>query len=427
MRTTLLLIGLALIPAFAWILRLDYAHRVGPELREEALAGLKSAGVRGVEVEFDYLYAKLSGQASEPSMRDLAETIVSSLPGIRMAPGGNRIRVQASLKAAISGEALVLSGWLPGLQARNALEKLASRIRPELRVDVSHINLSTHVEIGDPVRMPEGLVPPSFQEILEEIRLPASFSIRREGNLVVMKGTIPTEDLRRKLAECGENGVKPVDTSHLNMNAHCTRPTFVEGDALATFAAAFLASPSPGDFEISERRGPRLRAHATPAMLASWLALLRPLTGGVKVSIEVTEVPSAFHFPDYRPLSKIPKELDRPLRQLLRQNGVTFSQGSAEIDSASALKIGMLASAITAAGPEAHFIVAGYGDEQFEPGSTGMIRVQRTEAVRNRLVSHGIPEELLESSLFNAVRPSGESIVQEDRQQAARRVELLVK
>jgi len=87
----------------------------------------------------------------------------------------------------------------------------------------------------------------------------------------------------------------------------------------------------------------------------------------------------------------------------------------------------MLASAITAAGPEAHFIVAGYGDEQFEPGSTGMIRVQRAEAVRNRLVSHGIPEELLESSLFNAVRPSGESIVQEDRQQAARRVELLVK
>jgi outer membrane protein OmpA-like peptidoglycan-associated protein len=427
MRTSLILLGLALIPVFAWILRMDYTHRLQPRLRQQAAVALSNAGITGVNAKLDYFDASLTGEAPNPAMRAEAETLVAALPGIRVRPEDNRIRVQADLTAKLTADTVTLSGWLPGIQARNAIKELAGLFRPELKMDVAGIQLSPHVEIGEPVRIPEGPVPQCFQRVLEDLRLPASFSILRQGEKVIMKGTVPTEDLKAKLDQVAGNSPHPMDASRLRFNAHCTQPPFMEGDALATFAAAFLSSPSPGEFEINERRGPSLRAHATPAMLASWLTLLRPVTGAAKVALKVTEVPSAFHFPDYRPLSKISPEIDRPLRQLLRQNVVTFSPGSSEIDSTSALKIGMLAAAITSAGPDAQFIVAGYGDEQLEPGSTGMLRVQRTEAVRNRLVAHGIPEHTLESSLFNAVRPSGQSELSEDRRMVARRVELLVK
>ena len=425
MRTTIMMIGLALIPVFAWWLRWYHGSVMAPELLRRAHAELDAAGLSGVNVQLDYLDARLTGYLPDPEGRETAEKIVDALPGVRVMPYDNRIRVSAKLQHKLVGQELKLTGWLPGLDAKNAIQTLAQSFRPELKVDTAGIRISPAVELGKPVNTSDGPLPSVFNKVLEDIRLPASLSIKRNGDVYVIKGNLPREELRKAIVDAASQSGWKIDASGLRANPHYEKAIFTESNALADFVSGLFVSPSPGDFEIDQRNGPRLRAYATPAMEAAWLNLLRPVSGATKVEMNITRVPSAFHFPDYKPSSTIDPGLEKDLRALLRAKPVYFPPQSAEIPPEEAVKLGALAAAVFSAGPGAQFIVTGYGDSLLEPGSVGSLRVQRTESVRNRLVTMGVPEYLLETSVFDAVRSPGP--VSEEARREARKVELLIK
>jgi outer membrane protein OmpA-like peptidoglycan-associated protein len=302
---------------------------------------------------------------------------------------------------------------------------MAEAFRPDLEVDVSQVKLSPTVDIGRPLPMPEGPLPAAFRDVLEDVRLPASLSIRRVGQKYVLRGTLPTQAQRDAIIQAVTASGWEADATDLQANSHCSPAKFAEGDALARFVAGFFTSPTPGDFDVDVRNGPRVKALATSQMEAAWLSLLRPVSGENKVRLDITRVPSAFHFPDYKPTSLVPEGQRATLRSLLAQKAVWFPTGSAELPPTESVKLAESLTAMTSAGPEARFIIAGYGDELMEPGSTGRLRVQRVESVRKHLVALGVSEASLETALFDAVRAPGP--MTEDGRLEARKVEILLK
>lgn len=425
MRTSILLIALALIPVFAGLLRWHFLTVAGPKLQRKAEQVLRSAGLQGAAVRLVYLDAQLSGTLKDPGARDLAAKLVDDLRGVRVLPQANRIKAVAKIAQVIADGELRLSGWLPGVESRNALRKLAAEFRPDLKLSMEAVQIAPHVELGEPVKMPEGDVPEAFREVLEEVRLPASLSITRKDDRYLLTGVVPREELKQAIVQAAGKGRWQIDASRLLSVPFCGTAPFMQTDAIAVFVGSLFSSPTPGDFSIDLRSGPKLKAHATAAMEAAWLNLLRPVTGGAKVDMQITRVASAFQFPDYKPLSALPPGMDASIRHLLKTRPIYFEPLSPEIPPQEAVKLGSLVAAISASGAQAQFVVAGYGDETLEPGSSPMLRVQRTEAVRGRLVEMGVNEALLETAVFDAVHAAG--LAEDDVRREARKVELFIK
>lgn len=425
MRTSLLLIGLALIPVFAGLLRWHYIKVAGPKLQKQAEQALRAAGLQGALVRLVYLDAQLAGTLPDPDARELAARLIDDLRGVRVLPQSNRIRVMAKLTHEIVGGELRLSGWLPGVESRNALRKLAAEFRPDLKPSMEGVKLAPYVELGEPVKVQEGEMPKAFQDIMEEVRLPASLSISRTGDEYRIAGVVPREELREAIIRAADKGRWKIDSSRLLAVPLCGAAPFFRTDAIATFVGSLFSSPTPGEFSIDLRNGSKLKAHATAGMEAAYLTLLRPVTGEMKTDMQITRVASAFQFPDYKPLSVLPPGMEQSIRHLLKTRPIYFEPLSADLSAEEAVKLGSLVAAIAAAGPEAQFVVAGYGDEALEPGSSPMLRVQRTEAVRARLVAMGVSEEILETAVFDALQPAGLGAAEVQRE--ARKVELFIK
>ncbi|MBL9114498.1 MAG: OmpA family protein [Verrucomicrobiaceae bacterium] len=425
MRSTIVLISLALLPVFIYWLRIDYAQNGMPALLSRAKRELEAAGLEQVDVQLNYLDARLSGFLQHPDSRDRAEKIVERLPGVRIPPGNNLITVAAALAYSIKDGQLILKGWLPNLDSQRAIEHMTQLFRPELKLESSAVRLSPYVELGRPVEMPEGPVPSCFQKVLEDLRVPASLSIKRDGDRYILKGMLRSEETRKAVISAAAMSGWELDSSGLRWNSHCGQAPFAAGNGLPRFVEALFSSPTPGEFEIDVRNGPRVSGYVTPGTEAVWLSLLRAVSGEAKVELDVTRVPSSFHFPDYKPTSTLPEGMAKPLVALLKKQSVYFKEGADTLEPSEAVKLGSLFAAVVAAGPEARFIIAGYGDEAMERGSSGRLRVRRVENVRNQLVRMGVPKDVLETSVFDAVRPPGP--LSEDVRLGARKVELLLK
>jgi outer membrane protein OmpA-like peptidoglycan-associated protein len=424
MRVTLILLSLALIPVFTYWLRVDYARNGLPSLLRKASTQLAAAGIEGVTVNLSYLDASLTGFLTDPDSRNRAEQIVERLPGVRVPAGNNLIRVAAALSYKLDGGSIQVRGWLPSTETKSALNQMISVFRPELQVRDAQIQISPHVELGKPVEMPEGPVPACFQTVLEDLRVPASLSIQRKGDVYVLKGMLRSEELRKAVITAAAISGWELDSSGLKWNAHCGEAPFNYGSGLPKFVEALFSSPSPAEFEIDVRNGPRVKGFITPGTEAVWLSLLRDVSGDAKVVMDVTRVPSALHFPDYQPKSPLPEGMTKPLVALLKRQAVFFAPGSDELDPGESVKLGGLLAAITTAGPGAKFVVAGYSDPLLEPESSNRLRLRRIEHVRDCLVRLGVAPEALGSSVFDAVRPSGP--ITEEARRDVRKVELLL-
>lgn len=426
MRTAIVLAVLALIPVFAGMLHWHFHSQVGPALQREVQGALRAAGLPAVKVRMVYLDAMLGGVIPKLEQRELATQVVENIRGVRLLPQFNRIKVTAELNHRIKDDELHVSGWLPGVESRNVLAKWVREFRPDLKLKMDDIKLAPHVVLGPDVEMREGMVSATFQEMLESLRLPASVSIKRKNDTFEFAGVVQREEQREALIQAVAASGWKVEAQGLLTVPSCSPALFLEGDALGRFVAALFSSPSPGEFTIDQRNGARLKAHATAAMETAWRMMLEPVVGeGGEVEFNITRVASAFQFPDYKTQSTLPPGMEKTLRHLFSTRPIYFEPLSAEIPVDEAAKLTSLVAAMTAAGDQAQFVVAGYGSDELEPGAELQLRVQRAEAVRSQLVALGVAENLLETSVFDAVRAS--DVDEAKARREARKVEVFLK
>jgi len=425
MRTAIVLAVLALIPVFAGLLHWHYHAHTGPKLQREVQNALKLAGLPEAKVRIVYLDALLGGRLATLEQRELAAQVVDGFRGVRLLPQSNRIVVNAELKHRIEGGELRMTGWLPGAEARSVLSKLAAQFRPDLKLNLDDITLAPHVVLGPEVEMKEGKVSSTYRDVLEGLRLPASLTIRREQDVYHLSGVLPAEDQRQALIAAARSSRWKIEHDRLLAVPTCAPAPFTAGDGLVQFVAALFASPSPGEFSIDLRNGARLKAHATAAMENAWRTLLAPVVSGGKVDMRITRVSSAFQFPDYRTQSVLPAGMEKSIRHLFSTRPIYFEPLSATIGETEEPKLSSLVAAMTSAGPEAQYVVAGYGSEELEPGAAPALRVERAEAVRSRLVALGVAENLLETSVFEAV--STPDVDEAQARREARKVEIFLK
>jgi outer membrane protein OmpA-like peptidoglycan-associated protein len=226
----------------------------------------------------------------------------------------------------------------------------------------------------------------------------------------------------------GKPGQWTIDNKNLHASENISPAPFTSGDVLPAFLKSFYDTPVPGTFSIDLRKGPQIKAYATPAMVSNWLALLQPVSGSTPVSLgDITYLPSIHHFPGYKPESVLAPGVEaESLRALLKNQQIYFASGSSAIEPAEQVKLGPLVFAINSAGPDASFIIAGYADIGGETATyKDVIKGLRATAVKKLLLRLGVSSDNMEIQAFDATRP-GEVITEEGRR-LSRRVEVLLK
>lgn len=428
MRFFIVIAALLMVPAFAVLMewRFQYGQRdVLLSLCRERLA---RAGLDKVNVMLDHFDAQLSGTCADPADREKAQALVTGVRGLRVNAEDNQILVPAKLTAAIQGRELRLAGWLATDGQRAEALRLAKAARPDLTVTDGGIRTSSHVELGLEAKTQEGSLPKVYSTLLESIRLPASLSISGDGRHYVFKGSLPSKELHDAVLKAASESAPwiDVDASQFIAQEHVAGAAFAEGLALADFVKVYFQSPTPGDFQIDQRNGPRLKAYATTAMESAWLSALRQVSGGARVAADITHLPSVYHFPTYQPESKLERSVMDNLREVFRSQPILFDLGSSKVKPPEEPKLGILSDAIFSAGPELHVVVAGYADLGGEPGKASKsLPRARADTVRTKLIELGVAADALEAMALDAVTPPGP--LTDEARRNSRSVELLIK
>ena len=428
MRLIIILAALFLVPVFALVLEWRFDAEQVPLLEKQCRTLLNQAGLPAVNASFDHFHVRLTGLGRQPDDRDKAAATVRKIRALRLEDQDNRVVVPAQITAEFSGSVLKLKGWVDRESSRQMAMLMAARFRPEMLVSADEVRVNAHVVMGKEDEI-DGLKAPSkLVEFLDSIRPPAALTVTNDHGIFRLRGYVPAEAMRSNIISTiqAKPWEWPVEASKLYANPHAAGALFTEGDGLANFLRRYFDTPSPGEFSIDERSGPRLKAFATPSMEAEWRRLLLPLSGAVKPKLEITVLPSLMHFPDFRPQSPVEPGLLARLRAIFRTQVIHFDQGSTRLMPGEQAKLGPLVMAINAAGPDARFIVAGYDEPGGEPGGArGKLRFGRAETVRQALVLMGVPKGQLETQGFDAVR--GPGVISEEVRRQSRRVEILVK
>ena len=430
MRLLVILATILLIPAYAVILEWVFEWRQKPVIEARCRKWLDDADLRSVTVSLNHFDALLSGVCPDPNGRDKAQKIISRIRGIRVKEGNNRIETPARLTARFDQRTISISGWVDSEQTRRQLLDVVKQFRPDLNADAESVRVSPHIVMGKPVTLAVGTVPESISTFLETVRAPSSLSITPENGTLRMRGFLPSTSLREQVVDAlrGKPGQWKLATNELNATEHVAPAAFTKDHALSAFLKSYYDTPDPGIFSIDSRKGPQLKAFATPEMVTRWLALLLPVSGSSHVPLEgITYLPSVYHFPNYKPTSELPPGTDvGRLRALLKNQQLYFASGSSSIEPAEQVKLGSIVFAINDAGPGARFIVAGYADIGGETASyKGVIQGLRATAVKKMLLRMGVTNPELEVQAFEVPRPNG-TLTNEHRRES-RRVEILLK
>lgn len=430
MRLLVIVAFLLLIPAYAVILEWVYEYQQKPQIEAQCRKWLDEAELRGVVFNLNHFDVVLSGLCNDPDGRDKAQQIIERVRGLRIRDGDNRVQTPAKIVAKFDRQNVQLSGWVDSDGTKRSLLEVVKRFRPDLSPSAEGLRTSQHILMGKPVTMAVGTMSESVAAFLETIRAPSSLSITPEKQVLHVKGFLPSIDLRARVVGAlrGEATKWTLETENLHASEHVAPAPFTKGEALAAFLRSFYSTPSPGSFSIDARKGPQIKAVATPAMVSEWLALLLPVSGSARVVLDgITYVPSIYHFPGYKPESVLSPGMEaEPVRALLASYPIYFESGSTNIEPFEQVKLGVLVNVINNAGPGAKFIVAGYADIGGETASyKGVIKGLRATAVKKLLIRLGAFGDALDVQSFDATRP-GEVITDEARR-LSRRVELLLK
>lgn len=424
MRLSLIFFMLILLPVatgvHAWLFCRDNL----PALTQEAVARLTAAGVRDPIVDVRFFDIAVSGEAPDPAAREKALAAIRSLVPLRLQPGADRIHVLAGLKAKLDKDTLQLSGWLPEGDETQNVRRLLAELRPDLNVRTDELRTAPEV------RWPEGIKPPLtanstlLKSIIETLRVPAELHISAKDDVIVLTGLLPDTALKGELvaALAEVAGAREVDPAALKASPHVLPAGFAKPELLAAFVRSFFSMPPPRSFDIGADGIPHLVGVATRQMESAWLALLRPVTGAVKVDARFTLVPSIYHFPGYQVQSKLPPTTLDPLREALRGFVIAFDAGSARIPPLEQTKLATLAPTLLAAGPALGLVIGAHPDPAGPESVERDIGKARAEAVMSFLIDQGAPAADVSAVVFDPV-PAGSP----SAPASPRCVELLIK
>ncbi len=408
MRLSLLFFMLILLPVATGVHAWLFCRENLPALTQEAIARLKAAGVRNPVVDVRFFDIAVTGEAPDPASRQKALAAIRALGPLRLQPGAERIHILASLSAKLDQNTLRLSGWFPDGDEINHVHDLLADLRPDLVINEDELRSSTEV------RWPEGIKPPLtassalLKPIIDTLRVPAELHIRAKDDAFVLSGllsdTALKEDLVATLAEVA--GARVVDPSALKASPHVLPAAFAKPDLLTAFVKSFFSVPPPRSFDIQSDGIPHLEGVATRQMESTWLTLLRPVTGAVKVDAHFTLVPSIYHFPGYRVQSKLPPEAIASLQEALRGCVIVFDAGSSRIPPAEQTKLATLAPTLLAAGPALGLVIGAHPDPAGPEKVEKDIGMARAEAVLSFLVEQGVPAAEIRAVVFDSV-PAG--------------------
>lgn len=400
MRFSIIFIALALLPmmmiAHGWI----FTEQQLPHLREQALEALQENGIHSAVVDLRYLDLRIAGSGPDLQSLARARAAVMAIGPVRLI--ADELIIPASLRARLEGDKLTLEGWLPSESGLQNVTQLLAKLRPDLSLDMAALKTDPQVQ------WPEGEKEPLTKEsrllapIVEKLRVTPWIEMVRDAQGLHVKGILPANGLRAALIAT----LSPVDAEELLESTHTQEVSFANEEAMIPFVQSFFKSSLPREFDIHESGEPTLIGVATLSQETEWLALLRPVTGGKKVTLKLTLYPSEWHFPRRPWESPLPEPTLRSLAETLDGLLIQFSASSTTLSSEEQARLAALTPALLTAGPALRLIIGGHPDPAGDSASEKQLAKARAEQVLSFLIEQGLPTSDVEVVAFDPV-PTG--------------------
>jgi len=400
MRFLILFIALALLPMMTILHGWLFTESQLPELQREALARLEKNGIRGAEADLRFLDLRLAGNAPDLVSLEKAREAVAALKPIRVVK--DELGITAALESRLEGKILTLKGWLPNASNIQAIHQLVGKLRPDLTVQTealkAHPKVRWSMSEKGPMTADNGLLKP----VLEQLRVSTWLKIQRDEKGIHISGLLPANGMRSVLL----SQFNPAESNELLESTYTLVPSFAEPDVLMPFIQSFFAHSSKRLFSIHQQGEIVIEADATSTLEKEWLALLRPISGGRKVSSKLTLYPSPFHFPSYRPTTPLDEAQLEALRDALSGQRITFSQGNYSLEATEQAKLAALTPVLLTAGPALRLVIGGHPDPEGSPETEKPLALSRAEQVLSFLIEQGLPSTDVKALAFDPA-PTG--------------------
>lgn len=400
MRFSIILIALALLPMMVIGHGWFFTEKQQPQLQQAALEKLQASGIQAAVADLRYLDLRIAGNAPSPDVLDQANAAVSAITPLRVI--ANELTVPASLAAEADETTLVIKGWLPDPADTRQLVQLLGKLRPDLALQTKDLKTDSLV------RWPEGEKPPLTAEsqllrpILNKLRVSPWLEAVRDSKGLHVRGILPANGSRSAVL----SALQDRDDSGLLESLHTQQAAFADSEKLGSFLKSFFSQPSPRRFFIDEENGPTIEAGATRTQEGVWLALLRPVSGGKKVNLNLTLYPSEFHLPGHEPTTPLPKEQLKVLNETLAGHLIHFENNSTALSSEAQAQLAVLTPKLLTAGPVLRLVVGGHVSPDGDAQTARRLAKTRAEAVLSFLVEQGLPTNDVQTIAFDPV-PSG--------------------
>ncbi len=391
MRFTVILIMIVLLPIMVVVHWWDYTENLQLRLVDQASAILKKHGVHGSTVDVRFLDLSVSGDAQdEPSLKEASRELAELGP-LRLV--SNRLSILARVRARLAEETLTIDGWMADQDTADSLRGLLTKLRPDLKLVMDDLKISSYVRWPEGEKLPLEETSPMLKPIITALHVPAALDIKRQDGRLVVTGILPTLELKEAIKETlnqPSHGLS-VDVSKLRVTSHVLPAPFTNPEAIMPFLRSFFSTPSPGEFSILPGQSPHLKADTTRTLESVWLSTLRPMTGSIRVNMQLVQHPSIFHFPGRRIQTALPEDVLQSVSNLISHDFVQFAPSSSLLSAEMRTHLTTLIPALLAAGPALRLVVGGHpepnGDLQLESD----LAMQRAEQVSSFLIEQGAP------------------------------------
>lgn len=400
MRFSIILISLALLPLMMIVHGWIFTEQQLPRLREQALEALQKNGIRSAVADVRYLDLRIAGNAADVASLEKARSAVAALGPIRTVT--DELSIPAGVRARLDGETLSLEGWLPDEANVREAVQLLGKLRPDLSLQTEGLKADTRVRWPEGEKGPLTVDSSLLLPIVEKLRVSPWLEIIRDTEGLHIQGLLSANGARSLLL----SELKPEEAGDLLESTHTLPAAFADPAVLLPFVKGFFAHPTPRRFFINEEDGPLIEAPATRTLESEWLALLRPVTGGRRVTLNLTFYPSEFHFPHYQPGTPLAGEQLKTLSEALTGQLISFSERSTSLSSEEQARLAALTPLLLTAGPALRLVIGGHPDPDGNPVAEKNLARVRAEQVGSFLTEQGLPTSDVQTMAFDSV-PAG--------------------
>lgn len=400
MRFSVVLITLALLPLAMILHGWIFTEKQLPHLRAHAMAALQENGIRAAVADLRYLDLRVAGNAADLASLEKARAALALLGPVRLV--ADELGIPANLRARLEGGTLFLEGWLPEADNIRQVQQLLRKLRPDLDLQTGGLKQDAQVRWPEGEKGPLTVDSQLLGPIIEKLRVAPWLEINSDSEEVAAKGILPANGLKAALMA----HFPKVKMEELLESTHTLPADFSDPALLLPLVTRFFQGASPRRFSINDEGEPLLEAAATRTLESEWLALLRPVTGGKKVVLNLTFYPSEFHLPDYRPQSPLQANQVKILQEALAGQYIPFSSGSATLTPEQQARLAALTPLLLTAGPAARFVIGGHAAAGASSSQDQALALARAEQVHAFLIEQGLPASDVKTMAFDSV-PAG--------------------